>query len=81
MNRRELMLVLSVTMSLGLNKETLPGYRPFCRTPETGLSLSAASCGEGLYSLNCAARHLTAAGTPSVATISRNFCPNSVLVA
>jgi len=33
------------------------------------------------YSLNCAARHLTAAGTPSVATISRNFVPNSVLVA
>ena len=26
-----------------------------------------------LYSRNCAARHLTAAGTPSRATISRNF--------
>ena len=32
-------------------------------------------------SLNCAARHLTAAGTPSLATSSRNFVPNSVLVA
>jgi N-methylhydantoinase A/oxoprolinase/acetone carboxylase beta subunit len=32
------------------------------------------------YSLNCAARHLTAAGTPSAATISRNLVPNSVLV-
>src|SRR6516162_3792864 len=38
-------------------------------------------CGAGTYSLNCAARHLTAAGTPSAATISRNFAPNSVLVA
>ena len=33
------------------------------------------------YSLNCADRHLTAAGTPSVATISRNLWPNSVVVA
>jgi hypothetical protein len=37
--------------------------------------------GRRSYSLNCAARHLTAAGMPSVATISRNFDPNSVLVA
>ncbi len=81
MNRLELMLLLGGAMSLGLNKEPLPGYRPFCRTPRTGPSLSTASGGEGLYSLNCAARHLTAAGTPSVVTISRNFWPNSVWVA
>ena len=31
--------------------------------------------------LDATDRHLTAAGTPSVATISRNFWPNSVLVA
>jgi hypothetical protein len=33
------------------------------------------------YSRNCAERQRTAAGTPSAATISRNFWPNSVFVA
>ena len=72
--------LLYFSNTLGIIRMKLPAYNGLYLPKSIG-PYKAASCGDSGYSLNCAARHLTAAGTPSVATMSRNFWPNSVLVA
>ena len=68
----ELREFLAISPSPGISWErrgpSIPGPSPGRRV-------------RGGYSLNCAERQRTAAGTPSAATISRNRWPNSVFVA